>query len=172
MSQLSHCESLKEFGMYLISGEIGFIGSPAPNPNLVYENFIDLSENIVKRVKGRSYNDINCSFYSKTQKESFDFEVDHEKDWRYFSVLVAKIKATNSMCGSVCNIAVSLNVDTIYEFIGSVFMQDDDYFEVLKALWKDFILTNPSDEKIESKITELKNSFDLTNERLDQLKSL
>jgi hypothetical protein len=158
--------------MYLISGEIGFIGSPAPNPNLVYENFIDLTESIVKRVKIRSYDDINCSFYSKTQKESFDFEVDYDKDWRLVFELVAKIKVINNMCGSVCNTAVSLNVDAIYEFIGSVFMQDDEYFEVLKALWKDFILTNPSDEKIESKITELKNSFDLTDERLAELKSL
>lgn len=168
---LSSCSSLKEFGLYLIAGEVAFIGANAPNPNLVYEDFVTMFSTIKKKLKYKDFN-IDFDVYSKKQKEVFSFEVDYNQDWKLFFDLAKRINTNNNMCGGVSAISVGLNIDLIYESIGDIINSDDEYFKTLKFLWSDFMKTDPDQIKIKQKIKELKHSFSINDTRIAELQEI
>lgn len=168
---LAYSTSLKEFSLLLVASELRFSGVPLKNPRMVYEDFISVVEDIARKVRAKE-RITDFHFYFDQKKEDITFQIDSEYDWRKIFELMRKINIINSTCGGVNDIAVGINIDSIYEFVGEQLNENDEYFNVLETLWENFMLTEPEQEKIDNKIKQLKASFVLNEQRIESLKKL
>lgn len=169
---LEHSNSFKEFGFILISGEVGFNQVNPPNPRNVYEHFISTFLNVKKRTKRKQFANLEFGFHSEND-DWIQFEVNHSYDWRKLVEMVNHINTMNKMSGNtVCDIAVGINIDYIYESVGKLANENDEYFEVIKELWKSFKASNPKEEKMKDKIRRLKHSFILSDGRISELEAI
>ncbi len=167
---LAHSTSLKEFSLLLVASELRFSGVPLNNPRMVYEDFISVVEDIARNVRSKK-KITDFHFYFDKKRKDITFQFDSEYDWRKFFELMRKINIINSSCGGVNDIAVGINIDAIYEFVGEELNENDEYFKVLEILWEDFMLTEPEQEKIDDKIKRLKHSFVINEQRIESLKN-
>jgi hypothetical protein len=175
MSDLSYAGSLKSFTLMLIAGEIGFIGGNPISEVATYEDFVSFFEGMKSKVKSKEMSDENCNFYYKDSSKSF--EVDFEKDLRFSLDIIKMINILINNIGAVDDIAVNLSVNTIYEKIGLIINNEDEYFEVLEALWETMVKDKESygsryEEVKLDKIKRLRHSFLLSDDRIDKLKLL
>lgn len=175
MSELANCSNLKSFSLFLISAEIGFIGiSPVSTYN-IYEDFVSFYEEMKNKIKNKDISDENCYFNYKNTYKNFD--VDFKKDINFVLKIVKKINAINSSIGVVDDIAINLNVNSIYENVGEILNNEDEYFKVLEELWNTFITQKNHygiyfEKTKQEKLNRLKHSFVLSDERIDRLKNL
>jgi hypothetical protein len=90
------------------------------------------------------------------------------------SFITQKINTTNDMCGGVCDVAIQLNVNLIFETIGGLLNDDDQYFAMLLALWRTFTgNANAYGSAYENteykKLSDLGHSFILSHKRIEAL---
>jgi hypothetical protein len=175
MSDLSYCNSLKSFSLNLIAGEIGFLSIHPISEESTYQDFVSFFENIRKKVKDNDLSDEYCNFYHNNK--SHDFDVDFQKYLQFVLEIIRRIDITNNMCGAVDSYAVRMNVNYIYEAIGKILNEEDDYFLVLQSLWNTMVDDKESygetyEKTKEDKLNRLAHSFLLSKNRIDQLKTL
>lgn len=173
MSDLASCHSYKSAILILLASEVGFIGVNPMHPHKMYEGFALLMNHIRAKVMKKDFTDEYCNFYhTKESGEviSPDFVVDYNVDLAYFTDIAKLTQTTIAMSGGLDDMTLDMVVSGIYRHAGRILNSDDSYFEVLLQLWSTINAESPHYEVIKQhKLTQLRDVFALSDERLKQL---